>query len=173
MATQLGAIKDASSLALRHRAAIKNGDLSPFIPAFAFALAKDSLIDMLTATILAAVVTEFFGLFISVYLFIFLWGKGKWKVRLVVFILGCFDSIPAVSLIPFSTVCVAYAYWQAVKGADEAKIELAQLETLTTMQRVRQNQMAQAILTRVAQGTAPEGQSADTGTRIIPAQKFV
>jgi hypothetical protein len=154
MATQLGTVRDASSLALKHRAAIKNGDLSPFIPAFAFALAKDSLIDMLTATLLAAVVTEFLGLFISVYLFIFLWGKGKWKVRLVVFILGCFDSIPAVSLIPFSTVCVAYAYWQALKGADEAKIELARLETLVISQRMRQQQMAQVAQAQMAQEAA-------------------
>ncbi len=167
MATQFDTIREATILARKHRKDIANGDLAPFIPAFAFALAKDSLIDVLTATILAAVVTEFMGLFISVYLFIFLWGKGKWKVRLIIFILGCFDSIPAVSLIPFSTVCVAYAYWQAIKGADLAKLELARLTTLAKVQLVRQHQMVQVVQ---AQTAIQENEVSQEGSKYPTAQ---
>lgn len=122
--SRLSQVKKAVSLSLEHRKAIANGDLSPFIPAFAFGIIKDALFDPLSATLVGTLFGIFFGTFITVYLFIFLWGKGKWKVRLVMFILFCFDVIPVVSLLPFQTICVLYAYKNARKHAKEVRKEL-------------------------------------------------
>lgn len=113
-------IKAATKLALKHRKAIKEGNFTPFIPALAFALAKDGILDMLDILI----VTKLLGIFIAVYLFIFLWGRGTWKVRLVVFVLSCLDFIPIIDMLPMSTVCVLYAYHHVKKKAKEAKKEL-------------------------------------------------
>lgn len=112
-------IKAATSLALKHRKDIKNGNFSSFRPALAFAIAKD-IIDLFDIII----VTKFFGIFLSVYLFIFLWGKGKWKVRIVIFFLSCLDVIPIANMLPFQTICVLYAYRQAKKRAEKAKERL-------------------------------------------------
>lgn len=132
-------IKDAASLAFQHRKAIQNGDLTPFIPAFAMAISKDMLFDIVP------VIGKFFGVFIAVYLFIFLWGKGKWKVRLVIFALSLFDLVPMIDLIPFSTVCVAYAYKQAKAEADEGRRALVALEGQSNALRIREYQMARAV----------------------------
>lgn len=114
-------IKRASELALKHRRAIQGGDFSVFLPALAFAIAKDTVFDFIP------VLGEVFGIFVTVYLLIFLWGKGKWKVRIVIFILSCFEAIPFVNIIPFQTVCVLYAYHQAKKDAKQAQEQLSTL----------------------------------------------
>lgn len=121
----LDQIKAATELALKHREAIENGRFSPFIPALAMAIAKDCLFDIVP------VLGNLLGLFITVYLFVFLWGKGKWKVRIVIFLLSLFDIIPAVNLIPFSTICVLYAYSQAKGHAKESEKKLAELNGST------------------------------------------
>ena len=131
-------VKSAAKLAFQHRQAIKNGDFTPFIPALAMAIAKDGLFDMVP------IIGNFLGLFITVYLFIFLWGKGKWKVRIVIFALSLFDVIPAVNLVPFSTICVLYAFKQAKAAADEAKKALATGEVQNNSERIREYQMARA-----------------------------
>jgi len=117
----LDQIKAATKLALKHREAIEKGHFSPFIPALAMALMKDGLLDMIP------IIGNLLGLFITVYLFVFLWGKGKWKVRIVIFFLSLCDIIPAVNLIPFSTICVLYAYSQAKKHATKAEEKLTEL----------------------------------------------
>lgn len=118
---RLGQMRAAASLALKHRQAIKEGDLSAFIPAFAFAIAKDGFLDFVP------IVGNILGLFITIYLFIFLFGRGKWRVRLVLMILSFIEVIPAVNLIPFQTICVFYVYHQAKKDVDMAKTALASL----------------------------------------------
>lgn len=144
MATRLGTAKDAGIQAFQDRQAIKNGDFSPFIKALAFALMKDGLLDFISAVPVVGLVSEALGLFITVYLFVFLFGKGKWKVRIVIFILGLFDSIPLVSVIPFSTVCVLYAYKQAKAEADRAALRLAVFGTQTNAEMIREYQQARA-----------------------------
>lgn len=145
--------KDAAKLAFQHRKAIKNGDFTPFIPALAMALAKDSLFDPLSAIPIAGLVPEMFGIFIAVYLFIFLWGKGKWKVRLAIFFLNLFDLIPVVSVIPLSTISVLYAFYQARRDAGEAKKSLASVEGLVNVLSTReyQEQYARAEEAQAAQ----------------------
>jgi hypothetical protein len=141
-------VKQGLKLGLRARKAVANGQFTPFIPALAMALTKDSLLDFIP------IVGNLLGLFITVFLFVFLWGKGKIKVRIVIFILSFFDVIPAVNLIPFSTICVAYAFLQARKEAEQAKKELVGIETVTNAQRTRQYQMAQAMQAQAEQQAA-------------------
>jgi hypothetical protein len=116
---KLNQVKSAVTLSLKHREAIKNGDFSVFIPALAFAIAKDGLFDFVP------IIGNVLGLFISVYLFIFLFGKGTWKIRIVIFLLSLADVIPAVNLIPMSTICVLYVYYKAKKYSIKVKEELA------------------------------------------------
>jgi len=114
--------KSGAKLALQHRKDIENGDFSPFIPALVMAISKDALFDMIP------VIGGIGGFFISVYLFVFLFGKGKWKVRIVLFFLSLFDFIPAVNLLPFSTICVLYTFYEAKKRASEAEEKLKLLK---------------------------------------------
>jgi len=115
-------VKSAVKLALQHRKDIENGEFWPFIPALASAILKDGLFDAIL------IVGNIFGIFISVYLFVFLFGKGKWKVRIVLFFLSLFDFIPAVNLLPFSTICVLYTFYEAKKRASEAEEKLKLLK---------------------------------------------
>ena len=131
-------------MAFQARKAIAGGDSWPFIPAFAFALAKDTLFDPLTIIPIVGLIPMTFSLFISVYLFVFLWGKGKWKVRLVIFFLSLMDAIPAVGLVPFSTICVWYASYQAKAAAKQAAKELPAFEAQTNAERIREYQRTQA-----------------------------
>lgn len=146
MATRFDTVKRAVQLAIEHRKAIANGDFAPFIPALAAAVTKDTLLDVVAAVPVAGLIGTFLGLFITVYLFIFLFGRGKWKVRIVIFILGFFDIIPVIGVIPFSTVCVLYAYKQAKTHADQAEKDLAVLEAQTNAERIREYQMTRAAL---------------------------
>lgn len=115
-------LKSATRLALEYRKRVDAGDLSAFLMPLAFAIAKDALFDFIP------VVGLLFGFFITVYLFIFLWGRGKWKVRLTVFFLSFFDLIPVVNFIPFQTLCVAYAYYVARQDAERSKEELKKID---------------------------------------------
>lgn len=159
MATRLDTTKQAASLAFKHRQAIKEGDFTPFIPALAMAIAKDCLFDVVP------IVGNLLGVFVTVYLFIFLWGKGKWKVRVVIFFLSLFDVIPAVNLIPFSTICVIYAYLQARKAFNQAKKELPELEgAQTNAEMIREYQVTQAMAAAEeaqAMGAQPQEQSGE------------
>lgn len=122
----LGRVKAAALMALDHRKAIKAGDMSVFIPAFVFALAKDGFLDMIPG------LGQVFGFPVAVYLFIFLWGHGVWKMRIktriIIGILSMLDIIPVIGMIPMSTMAVFYVYRQVSKKAFEARMELKELE---------------------------------------------
>ena len=118
-------LKSATRLALEHRKRVREGDFSAFLMPLAFAIAKDAIFDFIP------LIGNLLGFFITVFLFIFLWGKGKWKVRLVIFFLSFFDSIPFVNFLPFQTLCVAYAYYVAKKDADRSRVALESLNKAT------------------------------------------
>lgn len=121
-----GRLGAAVSMALEHRKAIKEGDLSVFIPAFVFAIAKDGFLDMIPG------LGQIFGFPVAVYLFVFLWGHGVWKMRIktriIIGILSLLDFIPVIGMIPMSTMGVFYVYRQVSKRAFEAKMQLKDLE---------------------------------------------
>lgn len=145
MATRIGTVKEAALQALQARKAIKNGDFSPFIPALAFALAKDCLFDFLADIPIAGLIPWFFSLFITVYLFVFLFGKGTWRIRVVIALLEFLDAIPFIGNIPLSTICVLYVYHKAKKKADQAAKELPVLEAqMSNKERIQEYQRAQA-----------------------------
>lgn len=118
-----GQIKSGAKLALQHRRAVKNGELSVFFLAFVLAMAKDGIFDMVPF-----LGTIGGGFFITAYLFIFLWFKGKWKVRLVVAVLAFLDFIPGPNLLPMQTLFVWYAYHVAKQDAKQSKLELQKME---------------------------------------------
>lgn len=140
MASQFGTMKDAAQLALRAREAVRNGDMTPFIPALVFALSKDLLFDIVP------IVGKPFSVAIALYIFIFMWGRGKWKVRLTIFIFSFLGIIPGIGLLPEATICVAYGYLQAKKHADQARRELVAMEQQTNAERIREYQMTRAAL---------------------------
>lgn len=144
MATRIGTVKDAALQALHARKAIANGNFYPFVPALVMAIAKDGLFDLLTDIPIIGLIGEFFSIFIAVFLFVFLFGKGTWKVRLVVAALQFFDIIPVVNLLPMSVLSVAYVYLVAKKKADRARKELPALEGQTNADRIRGYQWARA-----------------------------
>ena len=94
---------EAARLALKMRRRAAEGSQAPWIIAFAFAIACDGM-DMIPVA--GWIVSWFFRPF----LFIFLWGKGTWKLRLGYYAILLIDFIPAISMLPLSTVCVYYAY---------------------------------------------------------------
>lgn len=105
-------LKKAASLASVDRKRIADGDFSVFLRPLAFAMAKDFIFDIIP------IVGLIFGFFITVYLFIFMWGRGKWKLRIIFFIIGFLDLLPFIKLIPFDTASVLYGYHLAKKDAD-------------------------------------------------------
>lgn len=161
MATRFDTVKRAVQLAIEHRKAIANGNFAPFLPALAMAITKDSLLDVVAAVPIAGLVGTFLGLFITVYLFIFLFGKGKWKVRIVILILGFFDAIPVIGVIPFSTVCVLYAYKQARAQADQSERELKILESQIGIEQIRARQMTQVMQMQAVEQAQREEQAAN------------
>ena len=115
-------VKVAAMMALEHRKAIKEGDLSVFIPAFVFAIAKDGFLDLIPG------LGQIFGFPVAVYLFIFCWGKGTWKIRMAIGIISMLDLIPAIGMLPMSTISIFYIYHRANKKALDARTQLKDLE---------------------------------------------
>ncbi len=152
-------------MAFKARQAIANGEFYPFIPALAFALADDALLDPMLTIPIVGLVVVLPSAAITVYLFIFLFGKGTWKVRMLVFALQVLDWFPVINLLPMSTVSVLYVYYQAKKKADQARKELPVIQS--NAEQIRGYQMARARLAmeeaeRLAPSQAPE---ADSKTR--------
>lgn len=109
-------LKSSISLALMHRRRIADGDFSVFIFPFAMALAKDGILDLIPF------LGKFVGIFVTAYLFIFLFGRGTWKWKVVRSFLLLFDAlIPFLSMLPFTTFCVFVTYHSAKKDAEESK----------------------------------------------------
>jgi len=116
-------------LAAEHRRAIKEGDFSVFFLAFSLALAQDGLLDLVAAIpIFGALVVAVPSAGITVYLFVFLWGRGTMKFRagkgflkfLIRIGLLTANWIPIVNLFPLVTFCVWWAYRDAKKEREKA-----------------------------------------------------
>ncbi len=91
--------------------------------------------------VLAAVFAEHqiaVGIFISLTLAIFLWGKGwflQTRIKAVWWVLGFFiDNIPAVSALPITTFAVLYAWGIVRKRAAAAEKKLPQMQKMTADQ---------------------------------------
>lgn len=121
---------DAFKLALEHRKAIEEGEFSVFLVPFVLAVVKDGIIDTTIGNIpaLGWILEPVFGLPITIYLIVFSWGRGVWKVRIIIMILSFLDYIPVVDLLPMSTIGVAWIFIWAVDHAKIAKAEVAKLE---------------------------------------------
>ena len=152
-------------MALKARRAINDGQFTPFIPALAFALADDAIFDPILVIPIVGIAVALPSLFITIYLFIFLFGRGTWKVRVIVFALQVVDWFPILNLLPMSTVSVLYVYRQAKKKSDQAKKELPVIQN--NAQQIREYQMARArvameeaerLATERSQGVANDAQ---------------
>lgn len=146
-------IKRAAELAEEHRRRIAEGDFSVFRMPFVFAIAKDGLLDLFSKVPLVGLLITFaFSFPVAVYLFIFMWGRGKWKVRLFAFFATFFDFIPFINLIPWETVAVWYAYHLTKRDADAASAALSDMEhKVPILKRKLQTQtarMARAVALR-------------------------
>ncbi len=118
--------KAAATLAFRHRKKIRDGELGVFIVPLTFAISKDGVLDLIP------IFGKVFGLFITFYLFVFLWGRGTWKWKVLRTILLLFDAfVPFLSILPFTTFCVAITYGHAKADAEKAKNELKRLGVTT------------------------------------------
>jgi hypothetical protein len=109
---------------------VREGDLSVFLIPLALAVAKDFLFDPLsTIPIIGQLVVGLLFCFpITVYLFVFMWGRGKMLLRLIFFFVALFDFIPFLNLIPFSSASVVFAYLLAKKDAETSKGEAKKWE---------------------------------------------
>lgn len=130
---ELSWIKEAARLALADRKRVKDGDMSAFILPLVAAISKDAIFDFVPA------IGGILGICVTLYLFIFMWGRGKWKVRLVLAIFSLIETVPFISILPLQTTAVWYGYRLAKKAAKEAGIELTLLEqTKATLRRAEQ-----------------------------------
>lgn len=66
-------------------------------------------------------------LFLKPLLFIILWGRGAWKVKLTCRILLFLEFIPFVNKLPLNTIAVIYVYKKLKKESSEAEDKLKQL----------------------------------------------
>jgi hypothetical protein len=109
-------------LAASHRKAIKEGDFSVFFFAFALALVQDGFIDLIAAIpIIGALIVAVPSAIITCYLFVFLWGRGTLKLKIIRSILLLLNIFPVIGMLPFQTFCVWWAYRDAKKEAEIAK----------------------------------------------------
>lgn len=113
---------EAAKLAFKLRQTVKKHEDSPWIIAFVMAISCD-YID--TIPIAGWIISWFFRPF----LFIFLFGKGTWKVKLVYYIILFLDFIPIISMLPLGTTCVFYAWYKSKEKHDEGKDGLKALSS--------------------------------------------
>lgn len=133
------AVRSAIRTAIDHRQRIKEGDFSVFLFPLALALSDDFMIDLFAAfPVVGWAFGMFFGTFTTVYLFIFMWGRGRIWLRIAFFFIALLDLIPYIGLIPFNTVSVLFAYYLAKKDASEsaASLESAQKGQISVRRRI-------------------------------------
>jgi len=168
-------IKEAARLALADRKRVKEGDMSAFILPLVAAISKDGILDFIP--IFGGVI----GFCITLYLFVFMWGRGKWKVRLIMFFFSLIETVPFISILPLQTTAVLYGYHLAKKAAKEAGIELTLLEQAKASLR-RAEQMAfqqqqmqkQDVAEEIANDTEYQQQAAnDNRYQSTPMRKFI
>ena len=115
---------EAIKLAFQLRKDVKEGDEgAAFQVAFAFAV----IIDIIDLIPIAGQIATYF---MKPFLFVFLWGKGAWKVKLMRFVFFALVIISHsfLNMVPWTTIAVAYSYHHVMKKADESKKELKKLE---------------------------------------------
>lgn len=144
--SQTERLKIATKLAFDARRRVKEGDLSVFLLPLIVAIVKDGLVDPISdIPIVGQVLDVLLSFPIAVYLFIFMWGRGKWKMRVLFFFVSLLDIVPIIDLIPFTTVCVLYARHLAKEAADVARDELAKLDaTMRGLSRKEQIELQRA-----------------------------
>ncbi len=144
--SQTERLKLATKLAFDARRRVKEGDLSVFLLPLIVAIVKDGLVDPISDIPIVGQVLDILLSFpIAVYLFIFMWGRGKWKMRVLFFFVSLLDIVPIIDLIPFTTVCVLYARHLAKEAADVARDELAKLDaTMRGLSRKEQIELQRA-----------------------------
>jgi len=96
-----------------------------FFIALVFALTKD-LIDIGFFELISWIDWTI-DLFIIITLRIFLFGKGRWKVRIALWIIGPLEMIPVFGFLPAWTCCVLYAWYKSKKRASDSKRQLEEL----------------------------------------------
>ena len=134
----------AKRLAKKLNQEIERGnDFVVFTFALILAGIKDALDLGLTALLIAlfaflgpfTFILEIPGIFLSVFLFAFLWGKGwflKGRIKIIRWILALFiDNIPGVSALPMNIFMVLYAWRIVKKRAKAAEEKLEKIKELT------------------------------------------
>jgi len=111
------ALYEGSKLAFKMRKAAANHEESPWIIALAFAIAVDAA-DSFQLMIIILI-------FFRIFLFIFLWGKGTWFFRLIMFILLSLECFPILNMLPMTTCCVLYAYAKSKKKVHDLAAKAA------------------------------------------------
>lgn len=120
-----GLIVKAAQLALEFRTAEAEHRNEVFLFATILALMKD-VPDMFTFGISTMLTWA-----ITIFLFIFLWGRGTWAVRIVLALGSLFELIPFVNILPVETLCVLYAWVESTKQAEKDKNDAEEQEKHT------------------------------------------
>ena len=108
---------EAMKLAHSLRQRVKEGEQSPFLVALVGAI----IIDLADSTWVI-------GLCLKLPMFVFLWGKGTFKVKVITRMLLLFDCIPFVSWLPLTTICVLYAWHRTRKEIEENKKKIKEID---------------------------------------------
>lgn len=106
---------EAVKLAVKLRKKINDHDNTPFLILMIAAIICD-LIEI-GAVGMGGIATFSIKLFI----FIMLWGRGTWKIKLVFRIMASLDMIPILDFLPLSTIAVIYVWHHITKEATKAK----------------------------------------------------
>lgn len=120
---------EAIKLGLTLRKAVKEHDNTAWLIAFALAIGCDCM-DIIP--IAGWIITWFF----RPALFVFLWGKGTWKVKIAYRILLFIDFIPFLNILPLSTACVFYAYIKSKEKKEEAIRVIKVIESPKTKKKI-------------------------------------
>ncbi len=115
----------------------KGDDVVAFMIALLLAAFKDFLdivLDFFGVGLIPGVSFSF-GLFLTSFLFFFMYGKGyflKWRLQFWFWVLGLgVDNLPAFNALPINTLLVLYAWRLARKRAAKGKQKLENLNNLT------------------------------------------
>lgn len=106
-----GLMLKAAKLALEFRAAEAEHRTEVFLFVTLLALMKD-VPDLFSFGISTALTWA-----ITVFILIFLWGRGTLVVRLILVMGSMFELIPLVNMLPMETTCVLYAWIESIKQA--------------------------------------------------------
>ncbi|PKL72650.1 hypothetical protein CVV26_00040 [Candidatus Kuenenbacteria bacterium HGW-Kuenenbacteria-1] len=131
------ALKEAVSLGFLLKENIKNHRVEVFIIAGVIAGAVD-LSDMAFLGI-DSLITGWGKFFCILTLFIFLFGKGRWKTKAlrwviirILFITGFVEFIPFLSMLPMWTISVFYFCYKSKNEAQKNQLELDEILKKTT-----------------------------------------